>query len=220
MFAPFTSLRQDLRKACRDFDPEVLTGPELTEAIDEFVGIEKLAAGARLRAAKHIDQSAVGEDGDGSKARWLAKRTGQTPKDAEKDLAASEKLDELEATDEALRNGELSSTQAHEVTSGAGADPTAELELLDTAKNASVPELKRKAKKVRAAATDAEEKAKRAQERRDLIAGVDEEEGEGWIHAKGPASAIAEILALLEPWVQAEFDKARRVGRRERRGAL
>lgn len=184
------------------------------------MGIEKLAAGARLRAAKHIDQSAVGEDGDGSKARWLAKRTGQTPKDAEKDLETSEKLDQLGATDEALRNGELSSTQAHEVTSGAGADPTAEIELLDTAKHASVPELKRKAKKVRAAATNAEEKAKRAQERRDLTAGVDEEEGEGWIHGKGPASAIAEILGLLEPWVQAEFHRVRRAGRRERRGAL
>ncbi len=220
MFAPFTSLRRDLRKACRDFDPEGLSGPELTAAIDEFVGIEKLAAGARLRAAKHIDQATVGEDGDGSRARWLAKRTGQSPKDAEKDLETSEKLEQLDATDEALRNGELSSTQAHEVTSGAGADPTAEHELLDTAKNASVPELKRKAKKVRAAATDAEEKAKRAQERRDFSAGVDEEEGEGWIHGKGPTSSIAEILALLEPWVQAEFHRARRAGRRERRGAL
>ena len=48
MFAPFASLRQDLRRACRDFDPAGLTGPELTAAIDEFVGIEKLAAGVGL----------------------------------------------------------------------------------------------------------------------------------------------------------------------------
>ena len=119
-----------------------------------------------------------------------------------------------------MRNGELSPTQAHEVTAGAGADPTAELELLDTAKNASVPELRRQAKKVRAAATDAEDKARRAEENRDLFSGVDEDEGEGWFHGKGPAATVAEILALLEPWVQAEFDKARRAGKRVRRGAL
>ena len=48
-----------------------------------------------------------------------------------------------------------------------------------------MPELKRKAKKVRAAATNAEEKAKRAEENRDLFAGIDEDEGEGWFHGKG-----------------------------------
>ena len=31
---------------------------------------------------------------------------------------------------------------------------------------------------------------------------------------------MAELLAHLEPWVQAEFDRARKEGRRERRGAF
>ncbi len=37
--------------------------------------------------------------------------------------------------------------------------------------------------------------------------------------ARGPVARIAEILAFLEPWIQAEFAKARREGRHERRGA-
>jgi len=45
------------------------------------------------------------------------------------------------------------------------------------------------------------------------------ETGEGWFHGKGPAARVAEILALLEPWVHAEFAKGRRAGRYERRGA-
>jgi hypothetical protein len=49
---------------------------------------------------------------------------------------------------------------------------------------------------------------------------VDEETGEGHLRAKGPASAIAELGALLEPWIQARFHQARRQDRRERRGAL
>jgi hypothetical protein len=219
-FAPLTQVEAGLRRFCADLDPDGLSPVQAAEGIGRLAALDRLSAGARLRLARRIDESVAGDEGEGSKARWLAKHTGQSPKDAEKDLATSESLDELEATDEALRNGELSPTQAHEVTSGAGADPSAELELLDTAKNASVPELKRKAKKVRAAATNAEEKAKRAEENRDFFSGVDEDEGEGWFHGKGPAMTIAELLALLEPWVQAEFDKVRRAGRRERRGAL
>ena len=219
-FAPLAEVEAGLRRFCADLDPDGLSPVQAAEGIERLAALDRLSTGARLRLARRIDESVAGDEGEGSKARWLAKHTGQSPKEAEKDLAASEKLDELEATAEALRNGELSPTQAHEVTSGAGADPSAELELLDTAKNASVPELKRKAKKVRAAATNAEEKAKRAEENRDLFSGVDEDEGEGWFHGKGPATTIAELLALLEPWVQAEFDKARRAGRRERRGAL
>ncbi len=219
-FAPLAEVEAGLRRFCADLDPDGLSSVQAAEGIERLAALDRLSAGARLRLVRRIDESVAGDEGEGSKARWLAKHTGQSPKDAEKDLAASEKLGALQATDEALRNGELSPTQAHEVTSGAGADPTAELELLDTAKNASVPELKRKAKKVRAAATNAEEKAKRAHENRDFTAGVDEDEGEGWFHGKGPATTVAELLALLEPWVQAEFDKARRAGRRERRGAL
>ena len=128
-FAPLAEVEAVLRRFCAELDPDGLSPAEAAAGIERLAALDRLSAGARLRLARRIDESVAGDEGEGSKARWLAKHTGQSPKDAEKDLAASEKLDELEATDEALRNGELSPTQAHEVTSGAGADPSAELEL-------------------------------------------------------------------------------------------
>jgi hypothetical protein len=90
---------------------------------------------------------------------------------------------------------------------------------LATAKNGSVPELRRQAKRVKAAASDDAEKNRKAHENRNLFGGVDEDTKEGWLHGKGPAARLGEFWAHLEPWVQAEFDKARRQGRTERRGA-
>ncbi len=81
-------------------------------------------------------------------------------------------------------------------------------------------ELRSHTKRVRAAATDDEQKHRDAHENRDVSTMTDEETGEGRIGAKGPMSAVATMLALLEPWVQAQFTQARKEGRRERRGAL
>jgi hypothetical protein len=90
---------------------------------------------------------------------------------------------------------------------------------LATAKNGSVPELRRQAKRIKAAASDDAAKNRAAQENRNLFGGVDEDTKEGWLHAKGPAASLAEFWAHLEPWIQAQFDKARRQGRTETRGA-
>ena len=218
-FAPVRAARLGVTPFLKGLEPERYTGAEAADGIKEIAKLERLLAGARIRLAKRIDESVAGAEGEDGPGRWLANQTGQNPKDAAKDIDTSKTLDDLDATDEALANGDLSPTQAHEVSSAAAADPSAEQGLLDTAKNASVPELKRKAKKVRAAATNNEDKARRAHENRELSSGVDEDTAEGWIHAKGPAARIAEILALLEPWIQVEFTKARREGRYERRGA-
>ncbi len=218
-FAPVRAARLGVTPFLKALEPERYTGAEAAEGIKEIAKLERLLAGARIRLAKRIDDSVSGAEGEDGPESWLAKQTGQSPKDAAKDIETSEKLDDLDATDEALANGDLSPTQAHEVSSAAATDPSAEQGLLETAKSSSVPELKRKAKKVRAAATNNEDKAKQAHENRDLYSGVDDETGEGWFHGKGPAARVAQMLAFLEPWIQAEFAKARREGRYERRGA-
>ena len=218
-FAPVRAARLGVTPFLKGLEPERYTGAEAAEGIKEIAKLERLLAGARIRLAKRIDDSVSGAEGEDGPESWLAKQTGQSPKDAAKDIDTSKTLDDLDATDEALANGDLSPTQAHEVSSAAATDPSAEKGLLETAKSSSVPELRRKAKKVRAAATNNEDKAKAAHENRDLYSGVDEETGEAWFHGKGPADRVAQILAHLEPWIQAEFAKARREGRYERRGA-
>ncbi len=204
----------------RALDVETLTPAAATSEFKELERVRRLVTATQIRIVRRIDESVTGDDSEGGKARWLAMRTGQSTRDASRDIAASEALAALAETDRAMRNGELSAAQAHEVTSAAVLNPSAEGELLHLAREGSLAELRRAARKVRAAATDNEKKAKDAHANRDVAAGSDEETGEGWFHGHGPTTAVAELLAHLEPWIQAEFDKARREGRRERRGAL
>jgi hypothetical protein len=191
-------------------DPGSLTAIEARAAIESLARIEKLAAGGRLRLLKALEPDPTTVD-------WLAKETGQSKRDAERDVETATHAGA--STDEALKEGELSADQAREVASATAADPTAEKELLETATTESLAELRRKAKKTRAAATDSAQKERKAHDERDLATGVDEETGKGWWHVSGPTAAVAKMSAFLEPFIQTEFDKGRRAGRHERRGA-
>jgi len=220
MFCSLRSVAEDLRERCAALRPDEVTPVEAAERIDELAEIVRLAEGATVRLASRIDESVTGAEGEHGAARWLARHTGRTVAAAGDTVADSEALGRVPATAAALTRGELNAAQAHEVTSAAVLDPSAESELLDLARNGSLSELRRAAKKVRAAAKDHDEKAKDAHEHRDLGSTTDEETGEGHLRVKGPADAVARMLALLEPWIQAQFAQARRDGRRERRGAL
>ena len=220
MFAPLDTVRSGLAGICHDLQPGDLTPDRAAEAIDELAGIVRLAEGAIIRLAGRVDATVAGAEGENGPARWLARHTGQSVATAGRLLAASETLTGLPDTDSALRDGDLSATQAHEVTSAAALDPAAEGDLLALGRDGSLSELRRAAKKVRAAATDDDQKHRDAHENRDLGSDVDDETGEGHLRARGPASVIAQMLALLEPWIQARFEHARKHGRRERRGAL
>jgi hypothetical protein len=211
MFDPLRSLRDQLRSQTRDLDPHGLTASQAAEAIEILSGIEHLAGGARLRLAKRLDT----RDDQVDPADWLARTTGQARTDAARDIEASQRLDDLPGTDQAVRDGELSPTQAHQVTDGAAADPSAESELLHTARNASVPELRRHSRKVRAAAQDDAGRREEAHRRRSLRWGTDPDTGEGWFHGHGPADVVARLVARLQPGIQAQFRAARLAGRRE-----
>ncbi len=210
MFDLLTTARRSLRQFNETVDPASVSPIEAKAAIESLAELEKLTAGAKLRLLRALEPDAATVD-------WLGRTTGRTKRDAERDVEAAQQV--KPATDQALRDGQLSAEQAREVASAADADPGAEQELLDTARNASVSELKRKAKKTRGAATDDAEKERRARKERELSTGIDEETGKGWWHVSGPAGDVARMNAVLEPFVQAEFDKARREGRHESRGA-
>jgi hypothetical protein len=211
MFANLTSARRSLRRFSDTVDLDALTPAEVRAVVDQASAVEKAAAGVRLRALRHIDT-------DPSTVDWLARKTGQSKAQAARDVEAASKV--RPATDQALKDGELSADQAREVASGADADPAEERSLLDSARRESMAELRRKAKKVRAAATDDAEKEKQAQAERDVRSESDPETGKSTITVEGPGGKVAKMLAFLEPFTQAEFERARKEGRRERRGAL
>ena len=77
-----------------------------------------------------------------SAAHWVAETTGETVGAACRALETARALGALPETDAAFRAGRLSPTQAAEITSAAGADPTAETDLLDVAGSTSVKGLR------------------------------------------------------------------------------
>ena len=67
-------------------------------------------------------------------------------------LAVSKRLEQLPAVADAVRNGELSQTQAELVADGATANPDATERLVALAKRSSLPELRDAVRRARAAA--------------------------------------------------------------------
>src|SRR5688572_25311204 len=124
MFDLLTSARRSLRQFSQALAPGAMSPIEAKAAVESLARIEKQAAGARLLLLSTFE-------GGRATVAWLAGETGQAPAEAAKDLDAAHALDGLGATEEALRNGELSADQVREVASGASADPDAEQELLD-----------------------------------------------------------------------------------------
>ncbi len=81
-----------MRDACGRFRPDELTPAEAAEVIEAAAELEKLAVGVRLRALPEIDETVIGDDSEAAKARWLAMRTGQSTRDAGRDIATAEAL--------------------------------------------------------------------------------------------------------------------------------
>jgi hypothetical protein len=198
-------------------DPHALTPREAAGLLEELVAIEKLAAGARtLVAARASERGEWRRAGYKSRDEWLARKSGTTTGKARKTLDASDKLDDLADTADALRNGELSDEEAAAVIDAASADPSAERRLLDQARgDGDVQHLKDTCRRTKLAASgDAEARRKRIHAQRSLRC-FDDDEGARHLHLRNNPEVVAEIEALLKPFADAEFKKARAEGRRE-----
>jgi hypothetical protein len=211
-------LVEPVRAVVRDLDPASLTGDQVREALDEFGELERLAAAGRaLLAARATETNLWRAGGDRSPEHWLARRSGTTVGAAKDTLDTVAKLRELPATETSLRNGELSLTQTSLVASAAVADPSAESALLDTARAASVGELRRRSESVRAAARSAEDEAAEADRirRTRSVWRSTGPDGSDELHARGPTADIARLWARLQPFVDDQFELARKQGREE-----
>jgi hypothetical protein len=108
-------------------------------------------------------------------------------------------------------------TQAALVAVAATADPAAESALLDTARVASVGELRRKSDAVRAAARSHEDEtaaADRVRRARAVWKSTNADGSHG-LHARGPAADIATLWARLQPFIDQQFKLARDEERQE-----
>jgi hypothetical protein len=128
-------------------------------------------------------------------------------------------LEVLPETDAAFRAGELSGTQAAEITSAAGADPGAEAQLLETASATSVKGLRDRCRQVRAGAEgDDRAWARRLHEGRRAHDWTDPD-GAYCLSARMAPDAGARFRSAWTAHIDRIFGDARRVGRREPRAA-
>src|SRR5207253_1110164 len=128
----FGEARRELERAVKALDPDVLAPADSARLLEEVACIERLVVAAKTLLARRAAESGRWRaKGDRSPAHWLARTTGTSVGQARATLETAERLRELPATEEALRAGKLSATQASVITDAASADPGAEGPLLE-----------------------------------------------------------------------------------------
>ena len=201
------------------FDPDALSGAAARTAVEDFVALEKYAAAGRLLAVGRLDETGAwfGDATFRDLAAWLASISGTTVGAARGASDTARRLRALPASTDALRAGGLSPAQADAISSAAKADPSAEQDLLETAKTAGVRGLKSECDRVAAAAAsrDAELdqyeriRAARSLRHRRLA------DGTGSIEIRGPLDRTAQMMAALEPFERDLFTENRTNSRPE-----
>jgi hypothetical protein len=133
---------------------------------------------------------------------------------AKEALETGRRLQELPATADAARRGELSAQQTAVIADAARADPDAEARLLEASKSGSLGELRAECARTKANACDIEARRRRIRERRCLRNWTDAD-GVGNLLLRDNPETIAEIMARVAPVRDEIFGQARAEGRRE-----
>jgi hypothetical protein len=216
VFARVRAAIAELEATSRDLEPACLDGRDAAALVELAARGERICAAIKARGARRVDETKVWrEDGHRSAAHFVAETAGTTVGAAARTLETARALDELPATDEAFRAGELSETQAAEITGAAGADRGAEAALLAAAAEQSVKGLRDRCRQVRAGAeADDEAWARR------LHCG---RRAHRWKEADGTwradirltPDAGARVDSAWDAHLERIFHEARRAGRRE-----
>jgi hypothetical protein len=216
----FAQVLGNLEQISEELDPGVLEGGRAAELFEDAVRAERLCESIKSRLARRVEETKVWRGGGHrSAAHWVAEATGETVGAASRTLETARALEQLPDTDAAFRAGELSETQAAEITSAAGADPTAEHELLETAAETSVKGLRDRCREVRAGAeADDRAWARRLHVNRRAHEWTDPD-GTYRLEARLAPDAGARFRSAWKAHTDRVFCEARRAGRREPRAA-
>lgn len=193
----------ELAAVLAELDPEELAAEESLALFESFVRIERMGAAGKVLCARRVSESkAWYPGGHRSPCHLIAGATGCSLRHALDLLEASEALRALPATEARLRAGALGERQVIEVSSAAVLDQASEADLLELAESESFLGRQRAAARVRAAATDEEQRHRRAHRRRHFRHWVDVE---GCFRFAGSLTpeAGAVLLAGMEPHRQA-----------------
>jgi Domain of unknown function (DUF222) len=220
VFAEVRSAVETLKATARDLDPACIDGHDAAALFEVVSEGERVCAAMKALLARRVDETKVWRDGGHrSAAHWVAETTGETVGAACRTIETARVLDELPETDAAFRAGEISQTQAAEITAAAGADPSVEAALLETAAQTSVKGLKDRCRQVRAGAVEDDRAwARRLHEKRRAHNWTDPD-GAYCLSARMAPDAGARFDAAWEAHTDRIFREARRAGLREPRTA-
>lgn len=138
-------------------EPDVLAPEDARAVLAKATAVEQAAAGLKLLLTRRALVGApYEEEGHRSAASWLAEETRTSVPEAVQAITTAERLAELPATTEAIRQGALSPLEARTVAAAASADPSAEGDLLEAAQSLSLREFRDYARRLAAAAHEAD----------------------------------------------------------------
>lgn len=138
------NLNQQLKNFAHELDTDVISGTDAARLLTQAKQAKGICAFLESAFARRVEQTNQHQaKGFGSAADFVASQTGMSGAEARNALATARQLEQLPKTKEAFSNGQLSASQAAEIARGATADPSAETDLLDIAKNDSAEALKR-----------------------------------------------------------------------------
>jgi hypothetical protein len=192
-----------------------LCGPDAVAVLDLVTEAERVLASARTQLAKRIDETAEWRrHGDRSAAQFLAQKTGTNLGAAISMLETADRLASAPATAAALRDGEISESQAEVVAKAVAVDPAAEAELLETARRSTHKRLHDACRRVRAAGSDENARYESIRKARHLRTWTGEEGGYCGRFRTTP-DAGARIATRLRAELEVQFKRARAEGREE-----
>ena len=220
MFDRLRSAITTLERCARELQVECLEGTDAATLVDVVGRGERVCGAMKTLLARRVTETGVWRD-DGSRtaAVWLSEQTGTTIGAAQQVIDTARALDELPETEAAMRSGELSATQAAEITAAAKDAPAAEAQLLDAARSTSLKGLRDTARVVRAGTQpDDDAWARRQHDRRYGRVWTDPE---GSVRVEGslPPETGARFKAVFDAEVDRIFREARKAGRRESNSA-
>jgi hypothetical protein len=216
MFDGLRSAITTLERCAHELQVECLDGSDAAELVDVVSRGERVCSAMKSLLARRVAETgAWRDDGSRTAGHWLAEQTGSTIAAAQQAIETARALEELPTTEAAFRSGELSATQAAEITSAAREAPESEGDLLDAARSTNVKGLRDRVREIRAGTqADDAEWAKRQHARR---FGRVWSDPEGSVRVEGclPPETGARFKAVFEAEVDRIFKEARAAGRRE-----
>ena len=147
-----------LRVALGGFDAGIFSGADCAQITAELAATEKACQTVRLLAAARAVSAGVHRQaGYRDGASWLARQSGTTGRQAQRELVTAGRLEDCPSTRDALLAGDISLAQAAEITEAESDTPGVEQTLVEVARGADLTRLRDRAREERLAGVAAEQ---------------------------------------------------------------